>query len=270
MKKKIFVVIGIVTVLFVITLIFGKSIVGKLLLKETQIEFTPSQRQNVTVKKGDFLLYGKYLNENILWQIIGMENGKPLLQTHYVISFKAFDAAHGNSSDIGKLGKAQWETSALKKWLNTRGQVSYSQGVPNKNNVFNGKNSYENEKGFLSEENFTDYELQFLSNTGVFLLSKEQLSKINQKDRLKTATKSAILQDESSYIILSGRKIWYWTSTAAGTNRTSVTTVTSGGGFYKANAFDSVTGVVPALYFNNVNVTSISGNGSKEKPYVVG
>ncbi len=267
MKKNFLVLIGAVSIIFILSLFFLKPTVNKFFLKETEVTYIEGEKEKVTLNTGDFVVFGKYLDENILWKVVDVQNEKPLLQTNYVVSFKCFDPAHGDNSDIGKLGKAQWETSALKKWLNAKGKVEYGEVRPDDKSVFNGKNSYENELGFLSE--FSDKEVSMLTKDGVFILSKNAIEKMSQKDRVKTATKSAIMQDESRYIILSGRNIWYWTSTATGVNRTSVTTVTSGGGFYKASAYDGVTGVVPAAYLNSKSVISVSGDGSEEKPYII-
>ncbi len=266
MKKKLIIFVLAVAVIFILSLFFAKP-VANLFLKETDISYTVGEKKNVTLNEGDFVVLGEYLDESILWKVVDVENSAALLQTNYVITFKCFDACHGGNSDIGKLGKAQWETSSLKKWLNAVGDVNYGEAVPNKESVFNGKNSYENEPGFLS--GFTKNELDIISSDGVFLLSKAQLKKLSEKDRVKTASKSAILQDESGYILSTGRNIWYWTSSAAGTNRTSVTTVTSSGEFYKASAFDGVTGVAPAVHLKSRNIISVSGDGSKAKPYVI-
>ncbi len=270
MKKKIIIPITVIAVIFITVLVFGKALVSNLLFSETAINYTVEEEKSVSLKKGDYVLFGEYLEEPILWLVVDVVDSKPLLQTEHIITFKAFDANHGDDSDIGRFGKAQWENSSLKKWLNSKGEVDYGEYAPDKKAVFNGKNSYENEKGFLSENNFTSKEIESISEDGVFLLSKAQISKyFDSTMRQKTATKSAVLQDESSYIITSSRRIWYWTSSAAGTNRTSVTTVTSGGGFYRASAFDGVTGVCPALYLKSNNITCFFGNGSEEKPFVI-
>lgn len=270
MKKRFLIIPILIAVLFVAALFFGKDTVNIFLLKETAISYTEQEKKTVTLKKGDYILFGEYLNEPILWLVVDVENGKPLLQTEHIITFKAFDSAGDGESDTQKLGSSDFDSSTLKAWLNAKGKVNYSGVAPSEKNVFGGKNAYAEERGFLSEENFTKEQVNLIAEEGVFLLSKEQISKYFPSElRVKTATKSAILKDESSYIFTSSRGIWYWTSTPSDTNRTSVATVTSSGGFYRASAFDGVTGVCPALYLNTDRLTSVWGLGSEERPYAI-
>ena len=115
-----------------------------------------------------------------------------------------------------------------------------------------------------------DTQLRVMSENGVFLLSKNQISSLVPKElRVKTATRSALLKDESSYIFTSGKGVWYWTSSPIAANRTSVATVTAAGGFYKASAFDGVTGVCPAVYLKTDKAVTVWGNGSGQKPFVI-
>ena len=270
MKKKFLLFSMIITATFILISLFGKGLVNNFLIKETAISYSFETIKRVQIKKGDYIIFGSYLNEPILWLVVDIIDKKPLIQTEYVIALKSFDAAHGNSGDIGQLGEAQWETSTLKKWLNSKEFVDYGKNPPCKEKVFQGYNNYEKEKGFLSENNFTVAQTESITNDGIFILSKNEIKKyFDTSYRKKKATKSAILQNESPYFITSSKNIWYWTSSPAGTNRTSVTTVNSAGGFYKSAAYDSLTGVCPALYLKSCDALCIFGNGSKEKPFVV-
>lgn len=270
MKKRFLIIPILIAVVFVVCLFFGKDIANKILLQETAVTYSAGEERTVTLKKGDYVLFGEYLNEPILWLVADVENGRPLLQTEHIIAFKAFDSAGDGENDTKKLGSSDFTASTLKVWLNAKGKVSYSGSAPSEENVFSGKNAYDDENGFLSEENFTKVQANFIADEGVFILSKEQISRLFPSElRVKSATKSAILQDESSYIFTSSRGIWYWTSTPSDTNGTSVATVTSSGGFYRASAFDGVTGVCPAVYLKKSEAVSVWGLGSEDKPYVI-
>ncbi|MBQ8783770.1 MAG: hypothetical protein IJZ57_08385 [Clostridia bacterium] len=270
MKKRFIIIPILIAVIFIVCLLFGKDIANKILLQETAITYSREEERTVTLKKGDYVLFGEYLDEPILWLVADTENGKPLLQTEHIITFKSFDASGDGEADIKKLGSSDFEKSSLKAWLNSSEKVNYIGSAPSKENVFSGKNAYSDEKGFLSEENFTEVQKNLISDQGVFILSKEQIKKLFPEElRVKTATKSAILQDESSYIFTSSRGVWYWTSTPSDTNRTSVATITSSGGFYRASAFDGVTGVCPAVYLKDGKAVSVWGNGSLDKPYAI-
>ncbi len=259
-----------VILIFTFCLCFGKNAVNSIILKDTSVEYKEDALSEsvVTLKKGDFVVLGEYLDEPIVWQVADVEDSKVLLQTKHIICFKSFDAANGDESDTGKFGSSDFKTSSLFKWLNSKGTVNYGENIPDDSRVFKGKNSYENEKGFLSS--LSDLQLEAVSDEGVFLLSKEQISKyFSPSQRIKTATKSALLSDESAYINTSSKGIWYWTSTPSQTNNTSVATVTSSGGFYRSSAYDSATGVAPSLYLKSERLISLWGNGSEEKPYVI-
>lgn len=265
--KKIITAVSLVLI-FVLSLFFAKPLVNSLILKETAIEYKEKTEKTVTIKKGDFVIFGEYLNEPIIWQVVDVINGEPLLQTKHVICFKAFDGASGDEEDTGRLGSAQWETSTLFRWLNTCGKVDFGENTPDNKSVFKGMNSYEKEEGFLSS--FDSTQLDFISDKGVFLLSKEQLSQyFKAPQRIKTATKSALLQDESPYINTTSKGVWYWTSTPTGVNNTSVTTVNASGGFYKSAAYDSITGVAPAVCLSSDEALCVWGNASEEMPYVI-
>lgn len=270
MKKRFVIIPIIIAVIFILCLLFGKDLANTVLLKDTAISYTAGEEKSVSLKKGDYVVFGKHLGEPIVWLVVDVEDGRPLLQTKHVIDFKAFDAAGDGDSDTKTLGSSDFASSTLRLWLNGGDRVSYLSSAPAEDYVLNGKNAYAHEKGFLCGDNFTPEEKNLIAEEGVFLLSKKQISALVPKElRIKTATKSALLKDESSYVFTSGKGVWYWTSSPIAANRTSVATVTAAGGFYKASAFDGVTGVCPAVYFTTTQAVAVWGNGSEEKPFAI-
>ncbi|MBP3327422.1 MAG: hypothetical protein J6L91_00765 [Clostridia bacterium] len=270
MKKRFIIIPILITVIFVLCLFFGKDLANAVLLKETAVSYTAEEEKTVTLKKGDYVILGKHLGEPIVWLVVDVDEGRPLLQTKHIIDFKAFDAAGDGDSDTKALGSSDFDTSTLKLWLNSEDKVRYISSAPADDFVLGGKNAYADEKGFLCSDNFTPEEKNLFDAEGIFLLSKEQISSLLPKElRAKTATKSALLKDESSYIFTSGKGIWYWTASPVSSNRTSVATVTSAGGFYKASAFDGVTGVCPAVYLKEQRCVAVWGNASEDKPFVI-
>ena len=270
MKKRFVIIPILIAVIFVLCLFFGKDLANAVLLKDTAISYTAEEEKEVSLKKGDYVIFGKYLGEPVIWLVVDIEDGRPLLQTKHIIDFKAFDATGDGDSDTKALGSSDFESSTLRLWLNSGDTVSYISSAPTEDFVLNGKNAYADEKGFLCTENFTPEEKNLIAEDGVFLLSQEQISTLVPKElRVKTATKSALLKDESSYIFTSGKGVWYWTSSPIAANRTSVATVTAAGGFYKASAFDGVTGVCPAVFLKTEKAVAVWGNGSEQKPFVI-
>lgn len=270
MKKRFVIIPILIAVIFILCLFFGKDLANAVLLKDTAISYTAEQEKEVSLKKGDYVVFGKHLGEPIVWFVVDVKDSRPLLQTKHIIDFKAFDAAGDGDSDTKVLGSSDFASSTLRLWLNSGNTVNYISSAPARDFVLNGKNAYADEKGFLCADNFTPEEKNSIDENGVFLLSKNQISALLPNEfRIKTATKSALLKDESNYIFTSGKGVWYWTSSPIAANRTSVTTVTATGGFYKASAFDGVTGVCPALYLKADKAIAVWGNGSEQKPFVI-
>jgi len=112
-----------------------------------------------TLKTGDYLYFGKYYGQPILWRVIHRdEDGDPLLFTEYILTYKPFDAARigkygeGNN-DREKYGSNNWQNSCLRKWLNSAEEkVNYSSlATPSKKAVFKEMNAYAEEPGFLRD-----------------------------------------------------------------------------------------------------------------------
>ncbi len=134
---------------------------------------------------------------------------------------------------------SDWKTSELRKWLNSDNGFS--------------------EKAMIKNNTIIDGE--------IYVLSKGELEKID--NIAKQPTLSAVKNSDSKYLFLR-KNCWYWTSSSISTNSQSVAAVTQNGGFYKTLPTDSLTGVCPAFTMKNSTVHILGGDGSKEKPYVIG
>ena len=144
------------------------------------------------------------------------------------------------------IGSSDYFTSPLRAWLNSR-------------------------DGFLSTDNFSAAELALISadknGDTVFLPSKDMLKNISAADRRKSPTERCVKNDTSRYFVLR-RYCWYWTSSPVSTNQSSVTAVTTTGGFYKTLAADELCGVCPAIYLRADTLT-LCGSGAAENPYAL-
>lgn len=160
--------------------------------KENGFRFVPVISENVyytledlnngaTVQIGDFVTLGTYYEEPILWRCVDIDENGPLMLSDRIIGIKPFDASgdsigmNGNSSH-GRgnqsyhkrtvRGSNFWADSNIRNWLNSTaqiGEVAYACGnVPNDAGVYGGLNSYENESGFLSSDNFSNEELSYI------------------------------------------------------------------------------------------------------------
>lgn len=276
MKNK--VVLPLMLVVIVVLSMLSPFAVHKIqnsLLKTPDNMTAEYEQKDIRLKKNDYIYFGRYLNEDILWKVLDIQDNKILLMSEYVICFKAFDS-NGKSekfheSDSEKYGSSCWESSSLKQWLNSDEEhVRYSHCPPDKEKTFNGYNSYDDECGFLYKNNFSEEERNIITDDGVFLLSKTLLKKyFNNSSRKKVCTNSCIIDNNAPYINLPEKTVWYWSLSPVTSNNVSVTTVTSSGNFYKSLAFDGTMGVCPALYIYDISIETISGDGSKDMPYIL-
>ncbi|MGL5258328.1 MAG: DUF6273 domain-containing protein, partial [Proteocatella sp.] len=128
--------------------------------------------QTVTIdalKIGDYIEFGKYDEQPILWRVIHIdENGNPLIFSDRILSLKAFDSMgdYHKNAERKEGGSSYWKDSNIRQWLNSSenaGEIKWIQNPPNKDNIFTvmdgEKNfAYDKEKGFLADGNFTEAE----------------------------------------------------------------------------------------------------------------
>lgn len=244
-------------------------------LPKKHIDLIKEDKTTVKLREGDYVLFGRYTGEPILWKVVETD-GKVLIISEKIICFKAFDACgtdenYHTSRDAMLFGSGEWSDSTLAQWLNSdQSVVDFSHCPPEKQAVCNEINSYADESGFLCDNNFTPEEKELIDSEGVFLPERKVLEKYFDKSQLqKGCTVSAAYKNESPFFLTYTKNVWYWTSTPVKHNSSGVVAVTSSGGFYKSLAYDSEMGVCPAMYLKKNSVVSEGGNGTAEKPYVV-
>lgn len=134
---------------------------------------------------------------------------------------------------------SDWESSELRDWLNSV-------------------------DGFCGMSALTDHNIV---RGEVYVLSVDELAEVD--DRAKQPSLHAIRNSDSKYLFLR-KNCWYWTSSSISTNSHSVAAVTQNGGFYKTLATDELTGICPAINLSSSTVKILGGDGSKQKPFVIG
>ena len=116
-------------------------------------------KSTVKLEVDQYVLFGVYLDEPILWRVIHVdESGAPLLLSDKTISLKSFDAKGDKHSDGLRIryGSGYWPESTIRQWLNSSEQhISWTHNEPTKENLCNGDNAYADEVGFLNDKNFT-------------------------------------------------------------------------------------------------------------------
>ena len=131
-------------------------------IDENNLEEIVKYSSNFTI--GDYIKFGRYLNQDILWQVIAIENGNPVLFSNKILTLKAFSSSGDENNPCGpradtrrnNRGSNFWATSTLRHWLNSssnEGNVftDYPYNPPKDKYLREGHNPYEKEAGFLSE-----------------------------------------------------------------------------------------------------------------------
>ena len=126
---------------------------------------------------GDYVKFGSYYDEPIMWSLIAIEDGKPLLLSDNILSLKAFSSTgdivnpagsrinndvNSNITYKNAYGTNLWEESSLRWWLNSidteKVFKDYKYNEPSDKWVF--RNSYHKKGGFLS--GFSEEELALI------------------------------------------------------------------------------------------------------------
>jgi serine/threonine protein kinase len=110
------------------------------------------------VEMGDYVQFGKYDNQPILWRVIHFEDeNTTMLFSDKVLTLKEFDSAGDNhvNPDLDRSGRGSnnYFYSNLRQWLNSSDNlIKWTQNEP----------SYANENGFLADGNFTAQERKLI------------------------------------------------------------------------------------------------------------
>jgi hypothetical protein len=121
------------------------------------------------VKKGDYIYFGKYFGDPILWRCENKNEYGLTLVSEYIIDLKPFDAAESGVNGQGntmveKYGSNVWDNSNIREWLNSNDvKVNYTTTKPTKKAVDEGYKGFSKEPGFLT--NFTKKELDNIVTT---------------------------------------------------------------------------------------------------------
>lgn len=129
-----------------------------------------AQASSPTLKIGDYIRFGTYNGEPILWRIIQLDSsGHPILFADRILTYKAFDAA-GSYFTYNRafFGSHYYPDSNLRQWLNSSSpnagsdRIDWLQNDPTGSNLYESDNPYSSERGFLADGNFTPMERSFL------------------------------------------------------------------------------------------------------------
>lgn len=108
-----------------------------------------------SVSLGDYVYFGQYNGQPILWRVIKLDDeGDPLLFSEEILTYKAFDAAENEqfTDEEGRIasGSNRWYNANIREWLNSQSAfVTYSTAIPMRAAVLEGFNAYDQEPGFL-------------------------------------------------------------------------------------------------------------------------
>lgn len=183
---------------------------SSIFIKDGNSHINPQQEN--TMKVGDYVTFGKYLGEPILWRVIYIDkDGSPMLFSEKILCIKPFDAAESGKFNLmgadstftperfrKELGSNKWENSNIREWLNSSEKnVKYTTQPPINEAVEgglkdSGLNDYADEAGFLN--GFTE----------------------GERAVIKEVTHKAILADYDKKENTGGTEIHSWEMSIAG------------------------------------------------------
>lgn len=176
-----------------------RKLLGKIIILSMILYMIPTAtaQAEAIINIGDYVLMGKYYDKPILWRCVDIDANGPLMLSDKILTIKPFDA-NGNHKYLDgtaqtdnstnsrtKIGSNLWQTSNIRSWLNstsTEGNVKWLDGcIPIADKLYNGKNAYATEKGFLAEGNFTASEKNTIKSvTQKSLLNELDVTKLSE------------------------------------------------------------------------------------------
>ena len=227
------------------------------------------EKKAVSINIGEYVSFGKYNGEPILWRCVDKSNGVMLVSV-YILCQKAFDAAESGTArtgntDVQNFGSNVWSNSNIREWLNSSSQtVSFTTQAPVESALYDGENAYADEPGFLS--NFTKSErnkLKAVSHDGV--TDKVYLLSEDEKIKGYFEAKGKFNFPESR----AGISPLHFNTRTPSTSSPDGTRVVSEGNLSNSGACDGSSGVLPALNLRS-EISTSKGDGSINSPYTIG
>ena len=132
----------------ILTLLVAFSMVFTLLPVNNKIVHAGDGKVNI----GDYIYLGTYQGKKIKWRCIGEDSNGKLMLSDQILCKKSYDAKYsGYKNRIrAERGSNRWTESALRHWMNSAGEVDWSnRSVPSAANL-DGEDAYDEEQGFLS------------------------------------------------------------------------------------------------------------------------
>lgn len=172
MKKKVF---RCLTLLLVVALLLGTAEVAAV----GSVGQSAIKSAGDALLEGDFLYFGSYEGQELVWQVIHEEDGNALLFCHTPFLSGQFEAsinkytAYPSPTAQVVYGSSSWRTADLRTFLNsTADNVEYSgegfdyslmpYGAIGTYDDNNSAPSYAGRTGFLNEQNFAEEEVALL------------------------------------------------------------------------------------------------------------
>ena len=143
-------------------------------IRKPEVKETDAEPEPVSVRVGETVLFGSYLNEDIEWRVLRISEDKTqaVLIASHIITMKAYDAAESGrynydgdkdywttgvseadtdmALQVRVRGNSDWSASNIRAWLNADSEVvNYTDQPPTAAAMAEKKNGYQNEAGFL-------------------------------------------------------------------------------------------------------------------------
>lgn len=170
---------------------------------------TAAAEQIALPEVGQYVQLGSYQDAPILWKCIKTDDPNGiLLLSDKILCFKAFDAWSEDKTSEHDYGSNLWEESTLRAWLNSTAEAGNvvwpGNNPPVAEQVKGGYNPYDQEAGFLSDQNFSEAERSLLKSVSQWIMlpiGKEHLATNGKTEIVNQIVRYGKWPHEKSYIV---------------------------------------------------------------------
>ncbi len=154
----------------------------------------------IEITSGAYYQLGKYNGSPIIWRaVVSDDENGVLMVSDKILCYRIFDPANEDgfvsNNGVTTKGTNHWENTAMRVWLNSTansGEVEWIDGhIPSENRVFKrpyyekGDYPYDDEKGFLNNDNFTESEKSVIKTVSHWQALSEETAYLSENGLTK-------------------------------------------------------------------------------------
>lgn len=161
-----------------VKIMLKRKIITAFLIIASVISIQSAAFASDEIAVGTYVRLGTYNDEPIVWKCIDIDDENGILMlSDKILCYKAFDIGDDFEGGSYEYGDGFWETSTIRTWLNSRetaGNIVWPEHKNPGRQFINGPYlPYDQEDGFISENNFTESELNAIKSVSQWQILTE-------------------------------------------------------------------------------------------------